>query len=130
MSSITGGCLCGAVRITATGQPLRVGVCHCLDCRKHHGAPFFAAAIFPDAAVTVTGQTSSYQDRHFCPVCGGSPFSLWRDEIAFHIGALDEPSQFQPTYELWMVRREEWLPEFAEMRPYVKDRETTQILDQ
>jgi hypothetical protein len=49
MTQHTGGCLCGAIRITATGQPNRTGLCHCLDCRKHHGALFFAAAIFPAA---------------------------------------------------------------------------------
>ena len=42
----TGGCLCENVRIEASGSPYRVGLCHCLDCRKHHGALFFAAAIF------------------------------------------------------------------------------------
>ena len=122
MEQVSGGCLCGAVRIAAKGNPLRVGLCHCLDCRKHHGAPFFAAAIFPQDAVTVTGPTSSYQDRHFCPVCGGSPFSRWQDEIAFHIGALDEPSQFQPTYELWTIRREDWLPKIPTLRHYERDR--------
>jgi hypothetical protein len=42
----TGGCLCGSVRIVASGRPYRVGVCHCLDCRKHHGALFHGSAIF------------------------------------------------------------------------------------
>ena len=51
----TGGCLCGDVRIVATGRPYRVGLCHCLDCRKHHGALFYAAAVFPQDAVTVDG---------------------------------------------------------------------------
>ena len=55
MDQVTGGCLCGAVRITAKGQPYRVGICHCLDCRKHHGAPFYAWAIFPETAVTIEG---------------------------------------------------------------------------
>ena len=49
----TGGCLCGDVRIVATGRPYRVGLCHCLDCRKHHGALFHASAIFPQDAVTI-----------------------------------------------------------------------------
>jgi hypothetical protein len=53
MDRYTGGCLCGDVRITASGEPYRVGICHCLDCRKHHGALFDASAIFPDEAVTV-----------------------------------------------------------------------------
>ena len=47
MDDVTGGCLCGQVRLTARGAPDRVAVCHCLDCRKHHGAVFYAAAIFP-----------------------------------------------------------------------------------
>ncbi|HBS22761.1 MAG TPA: aldehyde-activating protein, partial [Thalassospira sp.] len=32
MDKITGGCLCGKVRLVATGKPYRVGLCHCLDC--------------------------------------------------------------------------------------------------
>ncbi len=59
MTQITGGCLCGEVRIVATGAPRRVGICHCLDCRKHHGALFFAAAIFPATAITISGAPSS-----------------------------------------------------------------------
>lgn len=49
MERFTGGCLCGKVRIVAAGRPYRVGLCHCLDCRKHHGALFHASAIFPRA---------------------------------------------------------------------------------
>ena len=47
MDRFDGGCLCGDVRITVTGRLYRVGVCHCLDCRKHHGVLFHALAIFP-----------------------------------------------------------------------------------
>ncbi|QNM82216.1 GFA family protein [Sphingomonas sabuli] len=112
-ASRTGGCLCGAVRFTAAGAPYRVGTCHCLDCRKHHGAVFFAAAMFPRDAVTVTGATRAYEGRHFCPECGSSVFGLYDDsEIEINLGAFDEPSQFAPTYESWTVRREDWLPAF------------------
>ncbi len=52
MSEVTGGCRCGAVRMVARGAPDRVGICHCLDCRKFHGALFHASAIFPQDAVT------------------------------------------------------------------------------
>ncbi len=51
MDRFTGGCLCGSVRIVASGRPYRVGLCHCLDCRKHHGALFHASAIFPPGTV-------------------------------------------------------------------------------
>ena len=121
--TVTGGCLCGAVRIEARGQPKRVGICHCLDCRKHHGALFYAVAIYPEGAVTVEGETGEYNGRHFCPRCGSSVFGRSGDEVEVHLGALDAPDQFTPTYECWTVRREAWLPEFPLEKKYVRDRE-------
>ena len=123
MDRVEGGCLCGEVRIAASGRPYRVGICHCLDCRKHHGALFFAAAIFPKDAVTVEGDTREFQGRHFCPGCGSSLFARYGDEIEVHLGALDAPDQFEPTYECWTVRREAWLPEFPTKTRYQRDRE-------
>ncbi|WP_084671962.1 GFA family protein [Halopseudomonas pelagia] len=123
MDSFTGGCLCGKVRITATGCPYRVGLCHCMDCRKSHGALFHASAVFPQDAVTFEGETRDYQGRFFCPHCGSPVFSRTADEIEVNLGSLDAPDQFVPTYELWGKRREGWLPEFAGVRRYERDRE-------
>ncbi|MCY0095675.1 GFA family protein [Hoeflea ulvae] len=125
MDRFTGGCLCGNVRFVAQGAPYRVGLCHCLDCRKHHGALFHASAIFPQASVTTKGETSAYSGRHFCPKCGSSVFGHSGDEIEINLGALDAPDQFKPTYELWTCRRESWLPPFAQTRLYDLDRDTT-----
>jgi len=126
MDRYTGGCLCGDVRITASGEPYRVGICHCLDCRKHHGALFDASAIFPDEAVTVEGTTCDYDGRHFCPRCGSSVFSRTGDEVEVHLGAFDAPDQLTPAYELWTIRRESWLPPFPLKRRYERDRESTE----
>ncbi|MBB5709909.1 GFA family protein [Sphingomonas xinjiangensis] len=123
MDRFTGGCLCGDVRIEAMGRPRRVGVCHCLDCRKHHGAVFHASAIFPRGAVTVHGETRSYGGRHFCPRCGGSVFGGSDGEVEIYLGMLDEPGRFTPTYELWTVRREPWLPALSDAEQYVYDRD-------
>jgi len=123
MERFTGGCLCGAVRLVATGQPYRVGLCHCLDCRKHHGALFHASAIFPADAVTLQGETCDYRGRHFCPRCGSTVFGRSDDEIEVNLGSLDAPDQLTPTYELWTVRREAWLPPFPLKRRYERDRE-------
>ena len=125
MVQFTGGCLCGKVRLVASGQPNRVGVCHCLDCRKHHGALFFASAMFPEEAVTISGQTRDYAGRNFCPNCGSSVFALSEDEVEMHLGALDAPNQLIPTYECWVARREPWLPEFPATRLYNNDREVS-----
>ena len=121
----TGGCLCGAVRIAITGAPYRVGICHCLDCRKHHGAVFYTAAIFAVDAVTVSGATAEYKGRHFCATCGSSLFARSEDEIEVHLGCLDAPDQFKPTYESWVIRREAWLPPFDVARSYQQGREGT-----
>ena len=124
-NNFTGGCLCGSVRFKATGKPYRVGICHCLDCRKHHGALFHASAIFPQDAVTISGETRSYAGRHFCPACGSTVFGHSADETEINLGALDEPNQFIPTYELWTVRREAWLPPFPLQNKYEHNREST-----
>jgi len=125
MDRFAGGCLCGDIRFTTSGRPYRVGLCHCLDCRKHHGALFHASAIFPRDAVAIEGQTRAYQGRHFCPRCGSSVFAQSGDEIEVNLGAFDEPDRFRPTYELWTVRREAWLPAFPLARRYERDREAT-----
>ena len=115
MDQFTGGCLCGAVKIVASGRPYRVGLCHCLDCRKHHGALFHASAVFPQDAVDVEGETRDHAGRYFCPRCGSPLFARTGDEI----------DQFKPTYEIWTVRRESWLPPFPLSRHYERDRDAT-----
>jgi len=123
MRRVTGGCLCGNVRLVAEGEPYRVGVCHCMDCRKHHGALFHSAAMYPETAVSIEGETAEYAGRHFCPRCGSSVFGRSGDEIEVALGCLDAPDQLTPTYELWTIRREAWLPAFPFLRQYARDRE-------
>jgi len=123
MDRFTGGCLCGNVRFVASRLPYRVGLCHCMDCRKHHGALFHASAIFPQNAVTIEGETGDYAGRHFCRRCGSSVFSRTGDEIEINLGSLDATDQFKPTYEIWTVRRESWLPPFPLSRHYERDRD-------
>lgn len=125
MKQFTGGCACGNVRLLASGDPYRVGICHCLDCRKHHGALFYAAAVFSEASVRIDGETHAFAGRHFCPACGSKVFARTGDEIEVNLGSLDEPNQLMPTYESWVIRREHWLPPFPVVRHFVHDRETS-----
>lgn len=120
-----GSCACGQVRIEAKGEPHRVGVCHCLICRKAHGAPFNFYAVYPPEAVTVSGEVVTFASsekvrRHACAKCGTQVSSSYgrEDEVYVYPGSFDEPGFFEPTYELWTIRREPWLPPF----PTVKHR--------
>lgn len=122
MDEVTGGCLCGALRFVATGKPYRVGLCHCIDCRKTHGSLLHASAIFPAEAVRFTGEAADYRGRRFCPRCGSQVLFMAGDETGVNLGALDAPNLFQPTYELWTIRRESWLPPFHLAHAYDRNR--------
>jgi len=118
-----GGCACGKVRFEARGAPYRVGLCYCLTCRKAHGAPFNFFACFPSDAVTVEGEvllfrSSDRGERYACAACGSQIYSRYGrpDEIYLYPGSFDETGLLQPTYELWTIRREAWLPEVASIR--------------
>jgi hypothetical protein len=126
-----GGCACGAVRYVAEGGPLRVGLCHCLTCRKRHGAPCNAFAAFRQDRVRIEGQTQVWAGAehgrlHGCAVCGSPLFWTASDEddgeIEIHLGGLDDTGQFTPQYEVWVKRREPWMtplnvPQYVENRP-------------
>lgn len=118
-------CGCGQIELHASGAPKRVGLCHCLDCRKLHAAPMNAFVIFPRASVALTGPEAgplphgalgTFRNQRgyrlaFCTRCGAHVFGLVEgsDEIELHLGSFDETNLFTPTYESWTVRREHWL---------------------
>jgi hypothetical protein len=110
MSKRQGGCLCGEARYEVTGEPLRVGICHCLDCRKESGSAFACYAIYPADALSYQGEIRTYQGRSFCPLCGGRLFTITTEEAEIRFGSLEEaPTNLAPSYELWVRRRERWL---------------------
>jgi hypothetical protein len=128
---LKGSCACGQVQVETRGEPYRVGVCHCMTCRKAHGAPFNFYAVFPPEAVTVSGEVITFAStekvrRYSCKKCGAPIYSTYfrEDEFYVHPGSFDDVGAFSPTYELWTKRREPWLPafptcvsEFPESRP-------------
>ena len=109
-----GGCACGAVRFAVRGEPSRVGLCHCMTCRKTHASAFNAFAIFQADQVEISGESESWRsspdyERHFCARCGSGVFGGDGEEVELSIGSFDTPGLFEPEYELWIGRREPWL---------------------
>jgi hypothetical protein len=105
-----GGCACGRVRYAVTGEPRRVGLCHCTSCRQESGSAFTAYAIWPRSAFSSNGDVSSWEGRCFCPVCGSRLFHLSPGKVEIMLGAFDDaPGDLRPTQEGWTIRREHWL---------------------
>lgn len=106
----SGGCLCGAVRYAVSGEPLRVGLCHCADCRKESGSSFVTFGVWPSSAFTSSGEVRVFDGRGFCPVCGSRLFNPGAAETEIRLGSLDDaPVKLAPRYEIWIGRREPWL---------------------
>ena len=109
MTAYSGQCLCGRVQLAVRGEPLRVGICHCMDCRKDSGSAFTFYGIWPAPQFERVGETAEFQGRHFCPGCGSRLFSVDEHEAEVKLGLLSEaPTPLVPGYELWVRRREPW----------------------
>lgn len=120
----SGSCLCRGVTFRVRGEPLRVGLCHCTDCRKSSGGPYSAYAVWPlDAYEQESGYTASYANRSFCTTCGGRVAWLSDGEAEVMIGSLDDvPTNLAPSYELWTKRREHWLEPLPGAAQFDEDR--------
>jgi hypothetical protein len=107
----SGGCLCGAVRYRVAGEPAHVGRCHCGDCRKRSGSAFAIYGHWPRAAVELTGELARFDDDCFCPTCGSRVGIVGAENVELNLGTLDDaPFELVPEAELWIKRREPWLP--------------------
>jgi hypothetical protein len=114
---IQGGCLCGAVRFVANGEPKGVAWCHCQSCRKHSGAPVSVFVAFQrDAYVVTQGEITKFNSspgrwRGFCARCGSTLTCEGErsPETHFHIGAIDQAAQLQPMRHIFPEERLPWL---------------------
>ena len=116
----TGGCLCGALRYEAKGEPLFAGHCYCADCRKASGSGFVPFMGFSSSAVVFSGQTRIFRSkaanggdavRNFCPICGSLVFGgeVGKDDShTIYAGSLDDPSSFRPTIAIFTRNRPIW----------------------
>lgn len=123
MTTSSGQCLCQQVRLSVHGEPLRIGICHCTDCRKESGSAFTFYAIWPRDRFRYSGETAALQGRCFCPRCGSRLFSVDDREVEVKLGILDDaPTCLTPTYELWVKRRERWLKPVEGAAQFEEDR--------
>ena len=59
----TGRCQCGEIRFEVSGDPLRVGLCHCTDCRQTSGSAFTLFAIWSRRDFRTASHVATYRGR-------------------------------------------------------------------
>lgn len=118
-----GSCRCGSVQFSVKGEPDRIGICHCTDCRQESGSAFTYFGVWPASSFQCSGLTAMYEGRQFCLECGSRLFATDEREAEIKLGSLrDAPTGLTPTYELWVKRRENWLRALPNAEQYKENR--------
>ena len=131
MPSVTGGCLCGAVRYASSAQPALTAFCHCRSCQKSGGGGYSVNVVVPSSSLEVEGDPRTYEAegtsglpvmRRFCGQCGSPLFTDAASfpQVTFVKGAsLDDPSWIQPTLHIWCDSAQPWdrIPDGATCLP-------------
>lgn len=121
----TATCACGKLSVTCVGDPIRISVCHCLDCQRRTGSTYGVGAFFARDDVEANGRFRTYGRRsdsgsavnfHFCPDCGSTVF--WEAErlpnaVAVAVGSFADPTFPAPSQSVYNERRHPWVPSLA-----------------
>jgi hypothetical protein len=115
-------CSCGQLRIACEGEPVRVGICHCLACQRRTGSAFGVQARFTRDKVTIEGTAREYvrigDDGYrlvfrFCGDCGATVYysidDYEPDVVSVPVGAFADPSFPAPQYAVYEARRHPWV---------------------
>ncbi len=131
MAKRRASCPCGQLSITCEGEPVRISMCHCLECQKRTGSPFGVQARFQRAQVSaIEGKAAEYQRTgdeggritfRFCPQCGAT--LTWTidnqpDLVAVAVGNFADPAFPAPRFSVYERRRHAWVvvPETSGMQ--------------
>ena len=122
MTERTASCRCGQLKAIVTGDPVRVSVCHCLDCKKRSGSAFAVQARWPAERVRTEGQSKSWVNIadsgnrltfHFCPDCGSDVHyeieGKFDGLVAIPLGAFEDPYFTSPKFSVWEHRKCDWV---------------------
>ena len=115
--TLTGRCLCAAIRYQCGPLLYPATLCHCESCRRAAGAHAVgwltvnAANLAYTAGAPREFESSPGVHRAFCGRCG-TPLTYRNarrpDEVDVTIGSLDRPEQAAPTDHIWMRDAPSW----------------------
>ncbi|WP_106639228.1 GFA family protein [Allosphingosinicella vermicomposti] len=101
--NMTGGCMCGKIRYTASIENDEAYLCHCRMCQRASGNVSLAMKNAKKADVSWKREPDYYQSspiarRGFCSTCGTSLTFEFPDSenMDLIVGTFDDPSRFRP----------------------------------
>jgi hypothetical protein len=109
----SGGCLCGAVRITMQAPPVGIRTCWCRDCQYLAAGSATVNVIFVADTVTIEGELADHvsiadsgnvMHRRFCPRCGTPVLSgseARPDRLVVRAGAVHDQRGLKPDVTIW-----------------------------
>lgn len=118
--TVTGGCLCGAVRYSVDAEPIAARACWCRLCQYLGAGNATVNAIFPSETLRVTGEvrwheatadSGAHMRRGFCPQCGTPIFSNAEERphlAVIRVGTLDDPDLIAPQGVIWTSAAPDW----------------------
>lgn len=121
MTTRLASCSCGQLTAKASGDPLRVSICHCLACQRRSGSVFAAQARFARADVALAGSSTSFVrvgdegtrcTFHFCPTCGDTVYyepDSMPEYVVIPVGAFADPGFPPPTVSVYEKRKHAWV---------------------
>jgi hypothetical protein len=122
-TKLSGGCLCGDVRWECSADPVLTANCYCTHCQKSSGTALASVFFVPKAAFKlvkgdvkyyeVTADSGNKVKRGFCPNCGSPVTTMparMPDIIGIKVGSMDEPSKFNPQFNIFMASAPTWAP--------------------
>ncbi len=117
----TARCGCGNLTVTTSAEPLEVYACSCLNCQRETGGAFSYGAVYPEAAVLISGERKAWRrkadsgrwvETDFCPTCGVAVsyrMEGWPEVIGVSAGCFADPEFTKPEKLYWAQRRHRWL---------------------
>lgn len=108
---LTGRCMCGAVRVTATAKEPSVAACHCDMCRRWSSGPYFEVSCegveFEGEDNITKIRSSDWAERAFCKVCGSNLFYHIIDsqELQIAAGLFDDLSEFRLSLQVFIDKQ-------------------------
>ncbi len=108
IDSLTGQCLCGAVKFTAEQVEPHIHACHCSMCRRWSGGPALAVAAanvrFEGEGQLAEYESSDWAARGFCKTCGSSLYYRLKSPEMYVMmsGAFDDGTAFSLEGEIFI----------------------------